>query len=215
MFKKKLFKILSLSLSLSIASMGFAFADENKTIIDEPVSIQITAEDEALYAKQAEVDKMLFEEYAKELAEKGISITHTGAVEDYIEVGITPYTPENAEIVVKLLGVDEVKVVEGLMAVTLQYNPELNEENPDPRVIMAPDELADDSQIVSVTEQEAVDAEEAVSAPVDPEAEDLAAYGKITSTPVEEEKGISPFIIVAGAVAAIGIGAVMFKKKTA
>lgn len=214
MFKKKLFKILSLSLSLSIASMGFAFANEIKTM-DEPVSIQITAEDEALYAKQAEIDKMLFENYAKELVEKGISITHTGAVEDYIEVGITPYTPENAEIVLNLLGDEEVKVVEGLISVTLQYNPELNEENPDPRVIMAPAELADDSQIVSVTDQEAADADEVVNTTVDPKAEDLADDSKIVSTPVEEEKGISPFIIVAGAVAAIGIGALIFKKKTA
>lgn len=213
MFKKKLLKILSLSLSLSIMSIGLAFADTN-TNLDEPVSIQITAVDEAMYAKQAEIDKMLFETYAKELAEKGITITNTGVVEDYIEVGITPYTPENADIVVKLLGVEDVKVVEGLMAVTLQYNPELNDENVDPRVVMAPAELADDSQIVTVTEQEAVDAE-AESAPVDPEAEDLADDSKVVSAPVEEEKGVSPIVIAAGAVAAIGLGAMMFKKKTA
>lgn len=213
MFKKKLFKILSLSLCLSIMSMGLAFADTN-TNMDEPVSIQITAADEALYAKQAEIDKMLFEKYAKELEEKGISITHTGAVEDYIEVGITPYTPENADIVSELIGDDAVKVVEGTMAVTLEYNPELNEGNPDPRVIMDPAELADDSQIVTVTEEDAVDAE-VVSAPVDQEAEDLADDAKIVSAPAEEEKGVSPIVIAAGAVAAIGLGAIVLKKKTA
>lgn len=211
MFKKKLLKILSLSLSLSIMSMGLAFAETN-TNMDEPVSIQITAVDEALYAKQAEIDKMLFETYAKELAEKGITITHTGAVEDYIEVGITPYTPENADVVSKLIG-DDVKIVEGTMAVTLQYNPELNDENVDPRVVMAPAELADDSQIVTVTAEDAVDAE-VVSAPVDPEAEDLADDAKIVSAPAEE-KGVSPIVIAAGAVAVIGLGAIALKKKTA
>lgn len=206
MIKKKLLKIISLSLSLSIASMGFAFATDNQNL-DEPVSIEITAEDEAMYARQAEIDKMLFEKYSKELTDKGISVTHTGAVDDYIEVGITPYTQEAADIVMELLGADDVKVVEGNIAVTLQYNPELNEENPDPRVIMAPDELADDSQIVTATE-DIVEEAEVVSAI------DAVEDAKDIST-TEEEKGISPVIIGVGAVAVIGIGAVMFKKKTA
>lgn len=202
MYKKKLLKILSLSLSLSIASMGFAFAEAN-TNMDEPVSIQITAVDEALYAKQAEIDKMLFEEYAKDLEEKKISITYTGAVEDFVEVGITPYTPENADFVSQIIGDDNVKVVEGLMAVTLEYNPELNEENPDPRVVMDPAELADDSQIV----QDADD----ISTTADSNVEEA----KTISAPIKEEKGVSPIVVAAGAVAAIGLGAVMFKKKTA
>ncbi len=213
MFKKKLLKILSLSLSLSIASMGFAFADTNKNM-DEPVSIEVTAVDEELYAKQAEIDKLLFEEYAKDLEEKDVFITHTGVSEGYIEVGITPYTPENADILAKLLADDTVNVVEGMMAVTLEYNPELNDKNPDPRVVMDPSELADYSQIVGETEE---DVEEAgvVSAPVDSEAEDLADDAKIINAPIEEEKGVSPIVIAVGAVAAIVLGAVLFKKKTA
>lgn len=207
MIKKKLLKIISLSLSLSIASMGFAFATDNQNL-DEPVSIEITAEDEAMYARQAEIDKILFEKYSKELTDKGISVTHTGAVDDYIEVGITPYTQEAADIVMELLGADDVKVVEGNIAVTLQYNPELNEENPDPRVVMAPDELADDSQIVTATE-DIVEEAEVVSAT------DAVEDAKDISTTAAEEKGISPVIIGVGAVAVIGIGAVMFKKKTA
>ena len=139
MIRKKLFKIISLSLALSVSSIGFAFA-ETKENLDEPVSIQITAADEALYEAQAEIDKLLFEQsYAKDLEEKGISITHTATVDDYVEVGITPYTPENADVVIKLLGKDNVKVVEGIQAEILQYSPD----NP-----IDPAELADDSQIV-------------------------------------------------------------------
>lgn len=208
MIQKKLFRIIALSLSLSVASMGLAFA-ETKESLDTPVSIEITAVDEALYEKQAEIDKMLFENYAEELKDKGIEVTYTGAVEDYIEVGITPYTPENADIVAKLIGDDVVKVVEGLMAVTLQYNPELNEENVDPRVVMDPAELADDSQIMEVTSEAAQEAED-ISAPVDA-VEDV----KVISAPVEEENGISPIVIGVGAIAALGIGALLFKKKTA
>lgn len=204
MIAKKIYKILALSLTLSVASMGFAFAESNVKM-DEPVTIQITAVDEALYAKQAEIDKMLFEEYAKELEEKGISVTHTGAVEDYIEIGITPYTPENGDAVVKLLGMDGVKVVEGVMAITLEYNPELNE-GADPGTI-DPAELADDSQIVEVT-GEVAEADVISTTNV---VEDV----KTISAPAEKEKGVSPLVIGAGAVAVLGIGAVMFKKKTA
>lgn len=199
MFRKKIFKILSLSLSLSVVSMGMAFANS----MDEPVSIQITAVDEALYAKQAEIDKLIFEKYAKELTEKGISVTHTVVVEDYIEVGITPYTPENADVIIKLVGEDGIKVIEGVMAVTLQYNPELNE-NVDPRVVMSSAELADDSQIVTISED--------ISTTAEPEA---AKDVKVESAPVKENNGLSPFVIGAGTVAVLGVGAVMLKKKTA
>ena len=104
MIRKKLFKIISLSLALTVPSIGFAFA-EIKENLDEPVSIQITAVDETMYEAQAEIDKLLFEQnYAKDLVEKGISVTHTGTVDDYVEVGITPYTPGNADVVIMLLG---------------------------------------------------------------------------------------------------------------
>lgn len=204
MITKKLYKILALSLSLSFASMGFAFAESNVKM-DEPVTIQITAVDEALYAKQAEIDKKLFEEFSEDLKAKGITVTNTGAVENYIEIGITPYTPENGDAVVKLLGMDGIKVVEGVMAITLEYNPELNE-GADPGTI-DPAELADDSQIVEVTGEVA----EANVISTTNVVEDV----KTISAPAEKEKSVSPFIIGAGIVAALGIGAAIFKKKTA
>lgn len=204
MIAKKIYKILALSLSLSVASMGFAFAESNVKM-DEPLTIQITAVDEALYAKQGEIDKKLFEEFAEDLKAKGIMVTNTGAVEDYIEIGIAPYTPENADYVSKLVNEEGIKVVEGIEAVTLQYNPELNE-GVDHGTI-DPAELADDSQIVEVIGEVA-------------EAEDISTTNavedvKTISAPVEQEKGVSPFVIGAGIVAVLGIGAAILKKKTA
>ena len=203
MIRKKLFKIISLSLALSVSSIGFAFA-ETSTNLDEPVSIQITAVDEAMYEVQAEIDKLLFEQnYAKDLSEKGISVTHTGTVDDYVEVGITPYTPENADAVIKLLGKDNIKVVEGIQAEILQYSPD-NPESIDPA------ELADDSQIVTVTGEA-----EDISAPADT---DVVEDAKIISAPAEKEvkeNGISPFIIL-GVIGLAAFGGLMlFKKKRA
>ncbi len=201
MIRKKLFKIISLSLALSVSSIGFAFA-ETKENLDEPVSIQIRAADEVMYEAQAEIDKLLFEQsYAKDLEEKGISITHTATVDDYVEVGITPYTPENADVVIKLLGKDNVKVVEGIQAEILQYSPD----NP-----IDPAELADDSQIVRVTG----DVED-ISAPADT---DVVEDAKIISAPAEKEvekNGISTFTILGLSAFVLACGLVLFKKKRA
>ena len=202
MIKRKLFKILALSLALSVSLIGFAFA-ETSTDLDAPVSIQITAVDEGMYEAQAEIDKLLFEQnYAEDLSEKGISVTHTGTVDDYVEVGITPYTPENADLVIKLLGIDNVKVVEGIQAVTLQYNPDSPES-------IDPAELADDSQIVTVTGEA-----EDISAPADA---DVVEDAKIISAPAEEvgKNGISTFTILGLSAFVLACGLVLFKKKRA
>ncbi|MDD3751783.1 MAG: hypothetical protein WC276_02455 [Sedimentibacter sp.] len=201
MIRKKLFKIISLSLALSVSSIGFAFA-ETKENLDEPVSIQITAADEALYEAQAEIDKLLFEQsYAKDLEEKGISITHTATVDDYVEVGITPYTPENADVVIKLLGKDNVKVVEGIQAEILQYSPD----NP-----IDPAELADDSQIVRVTG----DVED-ISAPADIDVVEDAETISAPAVKEIEKNGISTFTILGLSAFVLACGLVLFKKKRA
>ena len=202
MIKRKLFKILALSLALSVSLIGFAFA-ETSTDLDAPVSIQITAVDEGMYEAQAEIDKLLFEQNsAEDFSEKGISVTHTGTVDDYVEVGITPYTPENADLVIKLLGKDNVKVVEGIQAVTLQYNPDSPES-------IDPAELADDSQIVTVTGEA-----EDISAPADA---DVVEDAKIISAPAEEvgKNGISTFTILGLSAFVLACGLVLFKKKRA
>lgn len=201
--KIKLLRILSICLVLSITSMGFAFG-ESKENLDEPVSIQILPLDEEMYEAQAEIDRILFEQNnAKDLEAKGIYVTHTSTSGDYVEVGITPYTPENADVVIKLLGKDNVRVVEGVKAEILPYTPEYNES-------MDPADLADDSQIVEVTvEAEATDA---------PAYADVVEDAVTTSAPAEKEvkkNGISTLAIT-GAIGIVVLGGFMiFKKKSA
>lgn len=201
--KIKLLRILSICLVLSITSMGFAFG-ESKENLDEPVSIQILPLDEEMYEAQAEIDRILFEQNnAKDLEAKGIYVTRTSTSGDYVEVGITPYTPENADVVIKLLGKDNVRVVEGVKAEILPYTPEYNES-------MDPADLADDSQIVEVTvEAEATDA---------PAYADVVEDAVTTSAPAEKEvkkNGISTLAIT-GAIGIVVLGGFMiFKKKSA
>lgn len=79
----------------------------------------IYANSEELYEKQAEMDKVLFEQRSAELAEKGITVTHTVALEDKIEIGITDYNEEKAQYLIDIFGEDNVKIVEGEQAVAL------------------------------------------------------------------------------------------------
>ncbi len=201
--KIKILRILSICLVLSITTMGFAFG-ESKENLDEPVSIQILPLDEEMYEAQAEIDRILFEQNnAKDLEAKGIYVTHTSTLGDYVEVGITPYTPENADVVIKLLGKDNVRVVEGVKAEILPYTPEYNES-------MDPADLADDSQIFEVTvEAEATDA---------PAYADVVEDAVTTSAPAEKEvkkNGISTLAIT-GAIGIVVLGGFMiFKKKSA
>lgn len=81
-----------------------------------PVSALDPVSDE-MYNKQSEIDKYLFDEHKDEIAAKGITITHTAAGKDCVEVGITPFTKENADFIYKALGTDQIKVVEGTQAI--------------------------------------------------------------------------------------------------
>lgn len=78
------------------------------------------AQTDEVFAKQAEVDKYVFEEKASEIAEKGITVTHTVSLEDKVEIGITPFTEENANYFYDAFGKEDVIVVEGQQASTLQ-----------------------------------------------------------------------------------------------
>jgi hypothetical protein len=125
---KKYIKMISLSLCLTIATTGMAFADTSTdsvlTTLDEPVSntpIEVEVKvDEKIYNKQVEIDNVLFKDGSSVLESKGINITHTGLVNDYIEIGIEPFNEENANMIYDLVGKDLIKVVEGTMAITLE-----------------------------------------------------------------------------------------------
>jgi hypothetical protein len=79
----------------------------------------IYANSEEMFQKQAEVDKVLFEEKSVDLVENGITVTHTVALEDKIEIGITEYSDEKAQYLLDLFGEDNVTVVAGEQAVAL------------------------------------------------------------------------------------------------
>lgn len=195
---KNIIKVLSLSSCLSMATMTAAYA-QTLELPPEAAQMQITAVDEALYEKQAAFDKILFEEKLKEIEEKGITVTHTYPADGYVEVGITPFNEENQKYIIEILGSDEVEVVDGIMAITL--TDELMSTTSAPDVKTAPDaatsgpaeEAAPEAQVVSATDAKGISAKD----------------------DVKEEKGISPLAIGAGAAVLLGIGAVLFKKKTA
>lgn len=195
---KNIIKVLSLSACLSMATMTAAYA-QTLELPPEAAQMQITAVDEALYEKQSAFDKILFEEKLKEIEEKGITVTHTYPADGYVEVGITPFNEENQKYIIEILGSDEVEVVDGIMAITL--TDELMSTTSAPDVKTAPDaatsgpaeEAAPEAQVVSATDAKGISAKD----------------------DVKEEKGISPLAIGAGAAVLLGIGAVLFKKKTA
>lgn len=143
MFRSKLVKSFILGLSLSVVFSTAVFAESER---DQEVEIQIgqvgagtdaviglvpdtpvssdgntsVASDpvsEAMYQKQSGIDKLLFENHKEELAQKGIIVTHTGATNEYVEIGITPFNEDHATYLKQLLGDDKIKIVEGFQAI--------------------------------------------------------------------------------------------------
>jgi hypothetical protein len=133
------------SSGVSVGSVGSA----EPALAVNPVS-------EAMYLKQSEIDKYLFEEHKDEIAAKGFTVTNTSSTNEYVEIGISPFNEESAEYLYQVLGKDQIKVVEGIQAVTFDtgatsgegeeiYTAELY--SGDAKVVSAPN----DAQIVSAT----------------------------------------------------------------
>ncbi|QGU95941.1 hypothetical protein GOM49_13325 [Clostridium bovifaecis] len=91
------------------------------TISKDVYTIQIESVDNGnqLFEKQKEIDEYVFQKHVKEIEEKGFTVTHTAPLENYVEIGITPYSKDNAEYLYGVFGSDSVKVVEGQQAVLL------------------------------------------------------------------------------------------------
>ncbi|MDF2856386.1 MAG: copper amine oxidase domain protein [Neobacillus sp.] len=100
--KMKLFSTLILGLCLFFGTTVVTFADSN----------------EAVLAKQAEIDKYIFEDHAEELEARGISVTHTAPSDTTVEIGILPYNQENIDYFIELFGEETITLVDGQMAVT-------------------------------------------------------------------------------------------------
>ncbi|TCT15399.1 hypothetical protein EDC18_103104 [Natranaerovirga pectinivora] len=75
--------------------------------------------DESILQRQRELDIVLFKEKSEDISKQGFMVTHTGPFDNYVEVGITPFTEENAKYIYSIIGNDKVKVVEGFMATTM------------------------------------------------------------------------------------------------
>ena len=111
MIKKNLLKTVMLGLCMATMTTGSAYAtlaEDTTPSATEEVSDQT----KALYTKQGEIDKLLFEANAKEIEKLGFMVNYTGVVEDVIEIGISPYNEDNSNYIYELVGKDGVKVVE-------------------------------------------------------------------------------------------------------
>ncbi|MFJ5714837.1 hypothetical protein [Neobacillus sp. NPDC093127] len=67
----------------------------------------------AMLEKQKEVDKIIFEDKKEELADKGITVTHTAPLENTIEIGVQPYNEETIQYIIEFFGEKNVTVVDG------------------------------------------------------------------------------------------------------
>jgi arginine repressor len=110
--KFNLFHAVILGIGLTFASSVTTFAStgDAEVIKTEANKTEIG---KALLEKQQKIDKYVFEDHVKEIEEKGFSVTYTGPMEDYVEIGIIPYSEENAEYLYSIFGKDGVKVVKG------------------------------------------------------------------------------------------------------
>lgn len=118
MIKNKAVHAIIIGTCVFASSMTGVFAD---TAADIPISIQMeqVSVSGPLADKQNEIDRYVFEQHAKDFADKGITVTNTGVMGDAVEVGILPYNQANADYIYSIFGKDMVKVVEGVQASTL------------------------------------------------------------------------------------------------
>ncbi len=109
MIKKNIAKAMILGLCMAAFSTGSAYA----MMAETPASVGASSgQSEALNQKQQEIDAILFKDKANEIEKQGFMVNYTGVAEDVVEIGISPYSEENAAFVYELVGKDEVKVVE-------------------------------------------------------------------------------------------------------
>lgn len=111
MIKRNLMKALMLGVCLSALTTGTAFA---KMVASTPPSSGTEVQSDLtkeLYAEQDEINQYIFTDHSKELIDKGITVNYTGVSDEYVEIGISPYTDDNANYFYKVFGKDMIKVV--------------------------------------------------------------------------------------------------------
>lgn len=126
MIRTKLLKVFALGLCMSAFITGTAFAQSDMGT--SPASGgQIEAEDSALFEKQREIDMYLFADHVDEMETKDFKVVYTGVADSFVEIGITPFSDENADFLYGLFGKDIVKVVASEEAVlyTTEVSPDI------------------------------------------------------------------------------------------
>ncbi len=141
MIRSKFVKAFTLGMCISVFSAGAAFAASPEELQGQGQS-SVAFENYApsdvpsdLLAKQAEIDKYVFDTHASEIVEKGIFVTYTSPADGYVEMGITPYTEENINYLYDIFGTEAVKIAKGVDAILFQSD------------VAIPDEVATDSDL--------------------------------------------------------------------
>jgi hypothetical protein len=125
MKKLKFIKTLFIGIAISMVSSTviLAYTDEGQQIEGQGQQIggqgQQPTVTNNLLEKQKQIDKFVFEEHANEISDKGFKVINTGVVGNFIEIGIMPYSEENAEYLYNAFGNDLVKIIEGKQVVTV------------------------------------------------------------------------------------------------
>ncbi|WP_199620726.1 hypothetical protein [Paenibacillus alkalitolerans] len=121
--KVSLTKVLIIGGCLAVFSAGAALAAPQNVTVSAAENQQTVTEADLLQ-KQKEIDEFVFEQGKDEIAKQGFTVTNTGPMDGYVEIGITPYTEAHAEYLYEKFGRDIVKVVEGVQATTLMATTE-------------------------------------------------------------------------------------------
>jgi hypothetical protein len=105
-------KAVMLGLCMASLTTGNAYAMATERVAPAVGTEKISPELQKLYDKQKDIDKILFEDHAKDIEKMGFIISSTGVVEDTIEISISPYEEKFADYIYELVGKEGIKVTE-------------------------------------------------------------------------------------------------------
>ncbi len=225
MIKKNLLKTVMLGFCMAALTTAPAYA----MLAEEPapsVTEDASPETKALYAKQGEFDKILFETNSKAIEDLGFMVNYTQVVEDYIEIGISPFSDANADFIYELVGKDGVKVVEFdqsiIYAGGIAQDSAADDAVTDAEVIMEKDDNSETTpeeeeltiQIESIDADDANE-EEKVYKNTSADGEEVQVVS--ASDEAENDESVTPMVVLAivGGAALIGGAVVLSSKKKA
>ena len=228
MIKKNLLKTVMLGVCMAALTTGSAYATLAQDTTPSATE-DMSAETKALYAKQEEIDSILFKANAKEIEKRGFMINYTGVVEDYIEIGISPFNDENAKFIYELVGKDGIKVIEfdeSILYATGAAPDVVTDADVDTDVVVDKEEAAEDAdtqasvddkevqiQIESTTDD--LNNEEKVYKTTSADGEEIRT---VSASDESDKDGVSaPMVVLAivGGAALVGGGVLLSSKKKA